>query len=58
MEVGLIIEVVAAFGDMSAILLALLEFEELSFLGLLDGVEVFLFEVVALDAALVLVGGH
>lgn len=58
MEIGLIVEVVSAFGDMSAILLTFLELEELPFLGLLDGVEVFLLEVVALDAPLVLVRGH
>lgn len=58
MESLFIIKVISTFGHMFAILLTLLELEEFSFLGLLDGVEVFLFEVVSLDAALVLVRGH
>ena len=58
MQFLFIIEVVTTFDDMPTILLALLKIEQLSFLNLFDRVEVFLFEVVAFNAALTLVYGH
>jgi hypothetical protein len=58
MEVFLIIQIIPTFGDVSSVLLSLLDLEELSLLCFFDGVKVFLFEVVTLDAALVLVGRH
>lgn len=58
MEICLIVQIIPTFSDMSSVLLSLLELEELPLLGFFDRVEVFLFEVVALDATLVLMGGH
>lgn len=51
MSLGFVIQKVAAFGDVLAVLLALLLFEILSLLDGADGVEVFAVDVVALNAA-------
>jgi hypothetical protein len=57
MHLGLVVQVIAAFGDVFSALLALPDVEGLALLDLFERVEVFLLDKVALDAAQRLAGG-